>query len=437
MKCAKCGTAVEATEKFCSGCGAPAQRAQAAAKTTKFCQDCGCKLDLGEKFCPECGVAVNAVEPEIAAPEKKATVAKTIAQPEPVIAVAPAAPIVPIKSPEVKELVVVALAKPESPKISAADEKIDSQQIEPVAPPPTPQPAIPPAPTATPSSIQPKVSPQPAAASPRTVEQPKSNGAKKVIYGILGVIVAAVFVLVVIGGVSKSKAPDATTVAEVEPAVAPPAPLAVAPQPAAVPVVTSTPEPASQPATVVETKPGQVTGTPVQKLVDAAIQGRKDEFQVLLQELQSVQEKGSVNSAERKQARKLNEEALQAMKEQKYLMAVEILQKATKVDPYDIEIGDNLGYAHRLAGNYLESESQIISVIERKPTRGQAWFNLGESFSKLGRSPQAVAVFITAYSLAKNRDRTLETFKKLAEKTEDEQFKNNLKIAIQKIELSK
>jgi hypothetical protein len=455
MKCVKCGTAVEANEKFCSGCGAPAQTPQAPTQSTNLCQDCGYKLDPAEKFCPECGVAVDAVPPEIATPDKKATVSKTTTQPESVSIVAPTVPILPPKPAAVNEPAVVALAMPEPPKISVPDEKIASQKIEPVTPPPTPQPAVPPAATATLSPIKPKTSPRPAAARPQTGKQPNSNTAKKVIYGILGVIVAALVGLVVIGAVSETKSPDAAPMVAVQPSVEPPAPLEAAPQPAvapiatastpiannsadtaaAVPVVTSTPEPVPQPttATFAEAKPRQLTGTPVQKLVATAIEGRKDEFQVLLQELQSSQETGSVNSAERKQARKLNDEAFQAMKEQKYRLAVEILQKATTVDPYDIEIGDNLGYAQRLAGNYLESEAQIISVIERRPTRGQAWFNLGETYSKLGRSPQAVAVFMTAYSLSKNPEKTMTLYTSLAEKTSDEQFRENLRMAIQKI----
>ena len=87
-------------------------------------------------------------------------------------------------------------------------------------------------------------------------------------------------------------------------------------------------------------------------------------------------------------------------------------------------------------GKYQDSEAQIVNVIEREPTREQAWFNLGETYSKLGKNAQAVALFMTAHSLAKNQKRTLETYTKIAEKTEDEQFRKNLKSAINKINTS-
>ena len=174
----------------------------------------------------------------------------------------------------------------------------------------------------------------------------------------------------------------------------------------------------------------------MQRMVNAAIQGNKAEFLTLLQEAQKLQDHGSVNTPDRRQARKLNDDALKAMKEQNYPTAVELLQKASTLDPHDIEIGDNLGFALRLAGKYQESEAQIISVIERGPTREQAWFNLGETNSKLGKSAQAVALFVTAHSLAPNPKRTLETYTKLSEKAEDEQFRANLKSAIQKINAS-
>lgn len=48
VKCKKCGSDVEETQKFCPECGE---------KVGNFCKSCGEKLDKKQKFCPECGAS--------------------------------------------------------------------------------------------------------------------------------------------------------------------------------------------------------------------------------------------------------------------------------------------------------------------------------------------------------------------------------------------
>lgn len=463
MKCEKCGTAVEANEKFCSGCGATAPAVPSPVQSATFCQECGCKLEPEEKFCAECGATVGVVEPAVSVRDKPKVAPPPPVQPLPAKPAVTEAPVVapaPKPAPE-RSAPTTAPQHPPAGGAQVAPKAVAQPQSPPTAPQPA-QPPIHPVRTAATPPITQKTSTQPLpAASQKAVEQPTSSIGRKVIYGLLGVVVAGVVGIVAIGASSKSKTPVSTSGTTDQPAVsqaASPAPVAVVPPtaivstaPASSPSTTNAPElpavaqgaapkaePAPQPAVtpVVDAKPSQPQGKPVQRMVNAAIQGNKAEFLTLLQEAQKLQDHGSVNTPDRRQARKLNDDALKAMKEQNYPTAVELLQKASTLDPHDIEIGDNLGFALRLAGKYQESEAQIISVIERGPTREQAWFNLGETNSKLGKSAQAVALFVTAHSLAPNPKRTLETYTKLSEKAEDEQFRANLKSAIQKINAS-
>lgn len=48
IKCAKCGTELEAEQKFCFNCGTPVSK-------VKKCKNCGREISINMKFCPECG----------------------------------------------------------------------------------------------------------------------------------------------------------------------------------------------------------------------------------------------------------------------------------------------------------------------------------------------------------------------------------------------
>jgi len=171
-----------------------------------------------------------------------------------------------------------------------------------------------------------------------------------------------------------------------------------------------------------------------QMLVDAAVSENKGQFQALLHQLQTQPAAATVD---RKLARSLNDEALAAMKLDDFTAAIEALNKAREADAADAEISNNLGYALRMAGDLKASQSQLISTIEQFPSRQQAWSDLGETYSKLGKHSQAVAAFMAAHRVAKTPDKLLEKYLKLAESTEDEALKADLAEAAQKISEAK
>ena len=171
-----------------------------------------------------------------------------------------------------------------------------------------------------------------------------------------------------------------------------------------------------------------------QMLVDAAVSGDKEQFQALLRQLQT---RVATGTADRKLARSLNDEALKSLKSGDYPTAIDALKKAGEADAADAEISNNLGYALRMAGDFKASESQLVSTIEKFPARQQAWSDLGETYSKLGKHSQAVAAFMAAHQVAKNPEKLLEKYMKLAESTVDEALKADLADAAQKISEAK
>jgi hypothetical protein len=174
-----------------------------------------------------------------------------------------------------------------------------------------------------------------------------------------------------------------------------------------------------------------VTG---QMLVDASIKGKADELQDLIQQIKL---RPPADTLDRKKARELNDQALKAIRAQDYAGAIELLKNARTADLADAEISNNLGYALRMAEDFKAAERQLIKTIEQFPTRQQAWSDLGETSTKLGKHSQAVAAFVTAHRIAKNPDKLLEKYVKLMESTEDEALKTDLLEATNLINASK
>ena len=52
IKCAKCGTDLDANSRFCNQCGAPVEQQEA---STITCPVCGVTLSADSKFCNSCG----------------------------------------------------------------------------------------------------------------------------------------------------------------------------------------------------------------------------------------------------------------------------------------------------------------------------------------------------------------------------------------------
>jgi Flp pilus assembly protein TadD len=167
-----------------------------------------------------------------------------------------------------------------------------------------------------------------------------------------------------------------------------------------------------------------------QMLIDASASGNLEEFQILLRQLQT---RPLPTTVDRNLARSLNDEALKALNSDDPAAAIDLLKKASEADPADAEISNNLGYALRAAGKLKESEAQMIRTIEQFPARQQAWQDLGETYSKLGKHSQAVSSLLTAHRLAKNPGQILEKYSKILESTEDEGFKSDLTEAIKKL----
>lgn len=107
-----------------------------------------------------------------------------------------------------------------------------------------------------------------------------------------------------------------------------------------------------------------------------------------------------------KEARALNQQGLDALKRNDYAAAATALQKAQELDPADIEIAGNLGYANLKLGQFKRAAHQLIYAISLAPGRTSSWFNLGQVYGALGDVEKATGAFAMTYRTSQNPAKT-------------------------------
>ena len=204
------------------------------------------------------------------------------------------------------------------------------------------------------------------------------------------------------------------------------APLAVAatapPQvEAPAPVATTAPAPveAAAPAPPVEAAaPAAATAPAVSNgfTVVAPVESKDLLLSMLkasLNPLKLAQLKGEIetiqkpSTGDRKAARKLNDQGLSALQSGNYPSAIEILRRATALDPADVEVQNNFVYALLKAKLIPEAEKEAGALLTQSPGRSSAWANLAEIYAIKGLELEASSALILAFQFSGNKDKTL------------------------------
>lgn len=137
----------------------------------------------------------------------------------------------------------------------------------------------------------------------------------------------------------------------------------------------------------------------------------------------------------RKRARALNDEGLSYLNRQEPDKAVASFQLATKMDPGDIEIINNLGYALMKAGQLRESEQALTETLLIAPDRTSAWANLGHVYATMEKKREAVGCFTNAYRFSQNTEKTKNVFTNLSQNHENQNVRQALAEALRAISL--
>jgi len=192
------------------------------------------------------------------------------------------------------------------------------------------------------------------------------------------------------------------------------------------------PAPIAQPAPDLLTKAAQCGDTSAcAAIMLEGIDPRKPE--VISVAATRISEANKAQRGDRKQARALNAKALGELKSNNYAAAIDLLKQALAVDPADVEIVANLGYACLQANNFSEAERALIGALQLDPKRTSAWAPYAELFAARGDSSNAVRALLLGYEFSGNRDKTMAVFEDKSNTATREVMRPVFAAALQKI----
>lgn len=109
-----------------------------------------------------------------------------------------------------------------------------------------------------------------------------------------------------------------------------------------------------------------------------------------------------------KEARAANQQGLEALKRSDYQAAAIAFQQAQQLDPADVEVAGNLGYANFKLGQLKRAEHQLVYAVSLAPGRSSSWYNLGQVYGAMNDVAKATGAFANAYRFSQNRPKTEE-----------------------------
>ncbi|MDS4021286.1 MAG: tetratricopeptide repeat protein [Candidatus Competibacter sp.] len=141
----------------------------------------------------------------------------------------------------------------------------------------------------------------------------------------------------------------------------------------------------------------------VQRMLGQSAKNDETGLSATRQQLEGVPKPAHQNV---KEARALNQQGLDALKQNNYQAAATAFQQAQQADPADVEVAGNLGYANLKLGQIKRAEHQLVYAISLAPGRSSTWFNLGQVYGTLGEVEKATGAFANAYRFSQNPPKT-------------------------------
>ncbi|CDS53403.1 hypothetical protein [Polaromonas sp. CG9_12] len=126
---------------------------------------------------------------------------------------------------------------------------------------------------------------------------------------------------------------------------------------------------------------------------------------------------------DRKLARKLNAEALDALKDKNYELAASTFMSARLADGLDEEIVANLVFTYSAAKAYAQSEKTAYEGILINPRRANLWLPIAVAKQKQGKSKEALQAMWLSWQFTENKQRLLELIEKRSIEDDDDDLK--------------
>jgi len=109
-----------------------------------------------------------------------------------------------------------------------------------------------------------------------------------------------------------------------------------------------------------------------------------------------------------KDARVANQQGLDALQRNDYQAAATAFQQAQQLDPADVEVAGNLGYASFKLDRLKRAEHQLVYAVSLAPARSSSWYNLGQVYGAMNDTEKATGAFANVCRFSQNRPKTEE-----------------------------
>lgn len=156
------------------------------------------------------------------------------------------------------------------------------------------------------------------------------------------------------------------------------------------------------------------------------------------QEAQILEEKRQLEelnvkppSVRSEKVQELNNRGLMHLDKEQFVNAVQAFEEAYRANSADVEIVNNLGYAHLKNGNLDAAKQFLYQALILSPGRTNAWANLGQTYAKKDSTTDAVACFANAYRFSSSQKKTIEFLQDLTQNDNDIRVKQAANQALQ------
>lgn len=191
------------------------------------------------------------------------------------------------------------------------------------------------------------------------------------------------------------------------------------------------------PAAVIEAAPQQPpqaqqssTCSSVRECAEIMIASAKTENLIqAMNAAKQIDEMLKPQRGDRKIARKLNGDGLEALKMKKYDEAASIFINAKAADNLDEEINANLVFTYSEAKDFVKSEKAAYEALLLNPRRANLWLPIAIAKQKQGKSNEALQAMWLAWQFTENKQRFLDLIEKRSAEDTDESLKSMFLVA--------
>lgn len=149
----------------------------------------------------------------------------------------------------------------------------------------------------------------------------------------------------------------------------------------------------------------------IQVMLEAALPANPDAMQVVAARIGRLKD---AQRGDRKVARGISAQGHKEFKDKNYEAAFSFFRQASEVDPLDIEIQANVGFAALRANRFQEAETALLKALKLDPRRTTSWIPLGEVYSMTKSADAALRAVLVAYEFSANREKTRAFFEEKA-----------------------